>query len=85
MTAFPVSGHAVVGFDDRVLRAAVAAYLVRYRGESRMHTGSDLNVLLTWCAGQDLDPLKVGRAEIEGYVRWLQEVRRYQPSTVSRR
>ena len=27
MTAFPVSDHAVVAFDDRVLRAAVAAYL----------------------------------------------------------
>jgi integrase/recombinase XerD len=54
-------------------------------GEAPVHTGSDLNVFLTWCAGQDLDPLKVGRAEIEGYVRWLQEVRRYQPSTVSRR
>jgi site-specific recombinase XerD len=27
----------------------------------------------------------LGRAEIERYVRWLQEVRRYQPSTVSRR
>jgi integrase/recombinase XerD len=85
MTAFPVSDHAVVGFDDRVLRAAVAAYLGRYRGESRVHTGSDLSVFLTWCAGQDLDPLNVGRAEIEGYVRWLQEIRRYQPSTVSRR
>jgi site-specific recombinase XerD len=68
-----------------VLRAAVAAYLGRYRGESRVHTGSDLKVFLTWCAGQDLDPLSLGRAEIERYVRWLQEVRRHQPSTVSRR
>jgi integrase/recombinase XerD len=42
-------------------------------------------VFLTWCAGQDLDPLNVSRAEIERYVRWLQEVRQYQPSTVSRR
>lgn len=68
-----------------MLRAAVAAYLGRYRGDSRVHTGSDLKVFLTWCAGQELDPLKVGRAEIERYVRWLQEVRCYQPSTVSRR
>jgi site-specific recombinase XerD len=50
-----------------------------------MHTGSDLKVFLTWCAGQELDPLGLARAEIERYVRWLQEVRRYQPSTVSRR
>ncbi len=49
------------------------------------HTGSDLKVFLTWCSGEDLDPLLVGRAEIERYVRWLQDVRCYQPSTVSRR
>ena len=50
------------------LRAAVAAYLGRYRGESRVHTGSDLKVFLTWCAGQELEPLNLGRAEIERYV-----------------
>jgi integrase/recombinase XerD len=32
-----------------------------------------------------LDPLLAARADIERYVRWLQEVRYYQPSTVSRR
>jgi hypothetical protein len=85
MTTPSVPDHAVVVFDERVLRAAVAAYLGRYRGESRVHTGSDLKVFLTWCAGQDLDPLELGRVEIERYVRWLQEVRCYQPSTVSRR
>jgi integrase/recombinase XerD len=42
-------------------------------------------VFLTWCAGQDLDPLNLSRADVERYVRWLQEVRCYQPSTVSRR
>jgi integrase/recombinase XerD len=85
MTTHSVPDHAVVIADGLVLRAAVAAYLGRYRGESRVHTGSDLKVFLTWCAAQELDPLTLGRAEIERYVRWLQEVRRYQPSTVSRR
>ena len=56
-----------------------------YRGECRVHTGSDLTVFLTWCTGRDLDLLNLGRAEIERYVRWLQELRRYQPSMVSRR
>jgi integrase/recombinase XerD len=84
MTTASVSDQAVVP-DERVLRAAVAAYLGRYRGESRVHTGSDLKVFLTWCAGQDLDPLNLSRADVERYVRWLQEVRCYQPSTVSRR
>jgi integrase/recombinase XerD len=73
MTASSGSDQAVVSFDERVLRAAVAAYLGRYRGESRVHTGSDLKVFLTWCAGQELDPLNLGRAEIERFVRWLQE------------
>jgi integrase/recombinase XerD len=85
MTTSSVSDQFAVAVDERVLRAAVAAYLGRYRGESRVHTGSDLKVFLTWCTGQELDPLNLGRAEIERYVRWLQEVRRYQPSTVSRR
>ena len=85
MTTYSVRGHAASASNDRVLRAAVAAYLGRYRCESRVHSGSELKVFLTWCAGQELDPLNLGRAEVERYVRWLQEVRRYQPSTVSRR
>jgi integrase/recombinase XerD len=57
----------------------------RYRGASRLHTESDLRIFLGWCAGQDLDPLAAVRVDIERYVRWLQDVRCYQPSTVSRR
>ena len=33
---------------------------------------------------QDLDPLSAARGDVERYVRWLQDVRQYQPSTVSR-
>jgi len=68
-----------------VLRAAVSACLGRYRGATRLQTESDLSVFLRWCADQNLDPLVAVRADIERYVRWLQDVRRYQPSTVSRR
>lgn len=77
--------QAVPTSDERVLRAATAAYLGRYRSQSRLHTGADLKIYLTWCAGHDLDPLRVGRADIEQYVRWLREIGSYQPSTVSRR
>jgi site-specific recombinase XerD len=63
----------------------VAAYLGRYRGESRMHTASDLNVFLRRSADQSIDPLTATRVDVERYVRWLQDVRWYQPSTVSRR
>jgi integrase/recombinase XerD len=39
MSAFDASDQAAVTSDERVLRAAVAAYLGRYRGQSRLHTG----------------------------------------------
>jgi integrase len=70
---------------DLVLRLAVSAYPGRYTGSSRAHTESDLRCYFNWCGSQDLAPLRIGRAEIERYVRWMQEIRRYKPSTVSRR
>jgi integrase/recombinase XerD len=85
MATSSFSGSGVASSDHIVLRAAVAAYLGRYRGGTRMHTESDLRVFLRWCADQDLDPLAAVRADIERYVRWLQDVGCYQPSTVSRR
>src|SRR6266498_3273703 len=85
MAAFPVPGSGVASPGHLVLRAAVSAYLGRYRGETRLHTESDLRVFLRWCTDQGLDPLTAVRVDIERYVRWLQDVRRYQPSTVSRR
>jgi integrase/recombinase XerD len=67
------------------LRQAVASYLARYKGQSRVHTNSDLHCFLTWCAGRSLDPLACTRLHVELFVRWMQEIRRYRPSTVSRR
>ena len=68
-----------------VLQTADFAYLGRYRGATRQHTESDLRVFLTWCFDQELDPLTARRADIERYVRRLQDVRCYQPSAVSHR
>ena len=70
--------------SDR-LRRAVAAYLARFKGQSRVHTESDLRSFVTWCEERGLDPLAAQRPHIELYVRWMQEVRRYKPSTISRR
>ena len=50
-----------------------------------MHSESDLRLFFAWCAERDLPPLEAQRAQIELYVRWMQEVRRFKPSTVSRR
>jgi integrase/recombinase XerD len=82
------SGPAVSGVivtTSPVLRLAVAAYLARFKGQSRVHTESDLRGYLTWCADRELDPFTATRPHVELYLRWLQEVRRFGPSTVSRR
>jgi site-specific recombinase XerD len=70
---------------DPTLRLAIAAYLARFKGQSRLHTDSDLRCYMFWRREHDLPPLQVKRAHVELYVRWMQEVRRFQPSTVSRR
>jgi len=44
-----------------------------------------LRCLLSWCADRGLDPLAASRVHLELYIRWMQEVRRFKPSTVSRR
>ena len=66
------------------LRLAVAAYLARFTGISREPTASDLRCYLTWCADHGLDPVAARRPDLELYIRWMQEVRRFKPATVSR-
>jgi site-specific recombinase XerD len=80
----PVPSDRPAPFTDQ-LRLAVAAYLARYKGSSRGHTESDLRSFLTWCAERSLDPLAARRPHLELYIRWMQEIRRFKPSTVSRR
>src|SRR5665213_239946 len=67
------------------VRMAAAAYLARFKGQSRVHTESDLRSYLNWCAERNLDPLASTRPHVELYIRWMQEHRRYAASTVSRR
>ena len=74
----------LVPFTDQ-LRLAVAAYLARFKGSSRYHTESDLRCYLAWCAGRGLDPLAARRPHLELFIRWMQEIRHFKPSTVSRR
>ena len=74
----------LVPHADR-LRLAVAAYLARVKGASRDHTHPDLRCYLAWCADRSLDPLTARRPHLELYIRWMQEVRQFKPSTVSRR
>jgi integrase/recombinase XerD len=85
MTAAPVSPHEASDVINGLMRVAVGAHLARYKGISRIHVESDLNVFLRWCTKRRLDPLDARRVDVELFVRWLQEVRRFKPSTVSRR
>jgi len=80
----PVPSDHLVPVTDQ-LRLAVAAYLARFKGSSREHTASDLRCYLVWCTERGLDPLAARRAHLELYLRWMQEIRRFKPSTVSRR
>ena len=77
----PASPHTA----DPILRLAVAAHLARYKGQTRVHTDSDLRSYIDWCVDHGLAPLEAQRTHVELYLRWLQEVRRLKPSTVSRR
>lgn len=84
MTTSLLSPDSAVPSADS-LNMAVGAYLGRFKGSSREHTGSDLRVFLTWCGERGVQPLAAHRADLELYVRWMQETRRFKPSTVSRR
>ncbi|NAZ82931.1 integrase, partial [Kineococcus sp. R8] len=63
----------------------MAAYLARYRGETRRHAESDPRAYLTWCQLPSLEPLRARRPHVELYVRWMQETQHFAASTVSRR
>jgi integrase/recombinase XerD len=63
----------------------VAAYLARFTGSSRDRASSDLRCFLSWCTERGLEPTAARRVHLELYIRWMQEVRRFKPSTVSRR
>ncbi len=67
------------------LHLAMAAYLSRYKMQSRVYAESDLRSYLTWCLQRGVDPFEISRPQVELYVRWMQEIRRFKPSTVSRR
>lgn len=73
------------GDASATLRIAAAAYLARFKGQSRVHTESDLRSFVHWCGRQGLDPLAAQRPHVELFLRWMQEIGRYKPSTVSRR
>jgi site-specific recombinase XerD len=75
----------IITADPYPLLRAVAAYLARFKGATRAHTDSDLRAYLMWCRSHGLQPLQAQRVHVELYLRWMQEVRDFKPSTISRR
>lgn len=67
-----------------VTKLAVTGFLSRYREPTLTAYTLDLRTFLGWCHSHDLDMLRVTRAELELYVRYL-ESRGYAPATVARR
>ena len=77
---------AMASFDQSPeLVLATVSHLSRFRGISRGHTESDLRVSLDWCREHQLAPLSAQRHSPGPYLRWLQDVRRFKPSTTLRR
>lgn len=65
--------------------SARAAFLIQYHGATRESYGLDLRYYFwKWCAPLDRDPLDVERAEIEAYLRWLDEGLYRAPRTIAR-
>ncbi len=77
---------ATAAFDQsRGLGCAAVAHLSRYRGTSREHTESDLRVFSTWRQARQRAPLTAQRHNLRLSLPCLQDVRRFKPTTVSRR
>ena len=54
MAAFPASASGVASSDQLVVRAAASTFLGRCRGQTRVHTESDLRIFLLWRTEQNL-------------------------------
>jgi integrase/recombinase XerD len=79
MTADPMLQRQPTSPSQLILRAAVAAYLAAFQGMSRSHTDSPSRVPVLVHDG-DRDPLAARRIDIQLYLRWLQEIRRFKPN-----
>ena len=71
--------------ESDTLERAVAAYLARYKGQSRVHTESDLRAYLPGAATTALTRCGASGRTSSSTCAGCRKYRRYKPSTVSRR
>lgn len=63
-----------------------AAFLLNYPKQStREEYTSDLRMYFNWCTEMGIDPLAAQRYHVQGYARWLADVRGLMPATIGRR
>lgn len=83
VTALPASAVGHLGDLDPV-HAAVIGFLARYRGQTFTDYKHDMSLFLGWCQENNIPPLLITRAQLEFYIRWLQD-HGWAQATVSRR
>ena len=71
-TLVPVLFPVLLDAATDPLVRAVAAYLARYRGQTRVHTESDLRAYLVWCRERGVDHYAdlFPRKSCDGLIRW---------------
>jgi site-specific recombinase XerD len=70
-------------FDEA--RIAVAGFLARYSGGTRVAYSSDLRMWLTWCANHGLNVLDAQRPHLELWARDMEEHQLLARATIGRR
>ncbi|TDW31034.1 tyrosine-type recombinase/integrase [Cryobacterium psychrophilum] len=64
---------------------AAAAFLARYKGDTRTMYISDLRIYFEWCYSNGIKPLEAERVHLEFFARYLEEVRGNGPAATCRR
>lgn len=72
-----------VGVDRT--RLAVAGFLARYRGATRINYQSDLRCYLAWCHDVNIHPVELSRPQLELWMRHMEEQQHLAPATIARR
>src|SRR6266705_1409751 len=81
--AVPSSALATGTSDE--FRGLLAAFLLRYEGNTRTAYARDLADWLKWLHRHDVEALDARRVHVDAYARELAEVRALAPATVARR
>ncbi len=60
-------------------------FLVQHTASTRASYANDLRLYTRWCHEHNIDPVSITRAEINVYVRYMEEILKYTRSTIARK